>query len=93
MTLAVDVAGRGSRRQWKGKGGAGMGYENALTATTKIIDKFHAESGSDNTLLTNYLGVEVKMSDKVAPAGRAPVASVRSGAGRRRPRCGTRRMR
>ena len=47
---------------------AGMNYENAITATTKIIDKFHAESGSDNTLLTNYLGVEVKMSDKVAPA-------------------------
>lgn len=47
---------------------AGMNYENAITATTKIIDKFHAESGSDNTLLSNYLGVEVKMSDKLALA-------------------------
>jgi putative salt-induced outer membrane protein len=46
----------------------GMDYENAITATTKIIDKFHAESGSDNTLLTNYLGVEVKMSDRLALA-------------------------
>jgi putative salt-induced outer membrane protein len=45
---------------------AGMDYENAVTATTKIIDKFHAESGSDNTLLSNFLGVEVKMSDKLA---------------------------
>jgi len=47
---------------------AGMDYENKITATTKIIDKFHTESGSDNTLLTNYLGVEVKMSDKLALA-------------------------
>lgn len=47
---------------------AGMNYENAITDTTKIIDKFHLESGSDNTLLTNYLGVEVKMSDKLALA-------------------------
>ena len=47
---------------------AGMNYENAITATTKIIDKFHAESGSDNTLLSNYLGVEVKMSDQLALA-------------------------
>ena len=47
---------------------AGMDYENKITDTTKIIDKFHAESGSDNTLLTNYLGVEVKMSDKLALA-------------------------
>lgn len=46
----------------------GMNYENAITATTKIIDKFHMEAGSSNTLLTNYLGVEVKMSDKLALA-------------------------
>jgi putative salt-induced outer membrane protein len=45
---------------------AGMDYENVLTATTKIVDKFRAESGSDNTLLTNFIGVEVKMSDKLA---------------------------
>ena len=45
---------------------AGWDYENAITATTKIVDKFHAESGSDNTLLSNFLGVEVKMSDRLA---------------------------
>lgn len=47
---------------------AGMDYENAITDTTKIIDKAHLESGSDNTLLTNFIGVEVKMSDKLALA-------------------------
>lgn len=45
---------------------AGMDYENKLTATTKVVDKFHTESGSSNTLLTNFLGLEVKMSDTLA---------------------------
>ncbi len=45
---------------------AGMDYENKLTATTKVVDKFHTESGSSNTLLTNFLGLEVKMSDALA---------------------------
>ena len=45
---------------------AGMDYENKLTATTKVVDKFHTEAGSSNTLLTNFLGLEVKMSDALA---------------------------
>ena len=40
----------------------------SATATTKLVDKFHLETGSDNTLLTNFAGVEVKMSDKLALA-------------------------
>ncbi len=44
----------------------GLDYENALTATTKVVDKFHSESGSDNTQLSNFAGVEVKMSTKLA---------------------------
>jgi putative salt-induced outer membrane protein len=47
---------------------AGLDYEYAATATTKIIDKFHTELGSDNNLYSNYLGVEVKMSDRLALA-------------------------
>ena len=45
---------------------AGMDYENKLTATTKVVDKFRAESGTRNTLLANFLGIEVKMSDALA---------------------------
>lgn len=45
---------------------AGMDYENKLTATTKVVDKFHTEAGSSNTLLTNFLGLEVRMSDALA---------------------------
>jgi len=47
---------------------AGLGYENQLTATTKLVDKLTAESGSDNTLLTNFVGVEVKMTTVLALA-------------------------
>ena len=47
---------------------AGLDYEYAITTTTKLLDKFHMEAGSDNTLLTNFAGVEVKMSDKLALA-------------------------
>src|SRR5436305_12726439 len=46
----------------------GLDYEYTVTTTTKLIDRFHLESGSDNTLLTNFAGVEVKMSDKLALA-------------------------
>lgn len=49
-------------------GVAGLDYEYKVTATTKLVDKFHLETGSDNTLLTNFAGVEVKMSDKLALA-------------------------
>ena len=45
---------------------AGFDYLNVLTATTKLVDKFHLEAGSDNTLLTNFIGIEVKMSDRLA---------------------------
>jgi putative salt-induced outer membrane protein len=45
---------------------AGFDYENVLTATTRVVDKFHLESGSDNTLLSNFVGVEVKMSTSLA---------------------------
>src|SRR5262249_28563792 len=44
----------------------GVDYSKVLTATTNIVDKFHSESGSDNTLLSNFSGVEVKMSTKLA---------------------------
>jgi putative salt-induced outer membrane protein len=47
---------------------AGLNYENQLTATTKLVDKLTAEFGSDNTLLTNFIGVEVKMSTALALA-------------------------
>jgi putative salt-induced outer membrane protein len=47
---------------------AGLDYEYKVTTTTKLVDKFHMEAGSDNTLLTNFAGVEVKMSDKLALA-------------------------
>ncbi len=43
-----------------------LDYENVLTATTKVVDKFHSEWGSDNTLLTNFAGVEIKMSISLA---------------------------
>ena len=45
---------------------AGFDYANALTASTKVVDKFHAEVGSGDTLLTNFLGLEVKMSTALA---------------------------
>ena len=47
---------------------AGMSYENQLTATTKPVDKFAAEAGADNTLLANFIGVEVKMTTALALA-------------------------
>lgn len=43
----------------------GLNYEWAFTTTAKLADKFTVESGSDNTLFTNFVGVEVKMSDKL----------------------------
>jgi putative salt-induced outer membrane protein len=43
----------------------GLNYEYTITSTTKLTDKFTVESGSDNTLFTNFVGVEVKMSDKL----------------------------
>jgi len=41
-------------------------FEHALTDTTKIIDTFIVEAGSDNTFVGNDLALQVKMSDKFA---------------------------
>ena len=45
---------------------AGMNYENVLTATTKLVDKLGIESGSANTQIHNFIGLEVKMSTALA---------------------------
>lgn len=45
---------------------AGFDYANVLTASTKVVDKFHAEVGSADTMLTNFLGIEVKMNTALA---------------------------
>lgn len=45
---------------------AGMDYGNQLTTTTKAVDKFELESGSADTLLHNFIGLEVKMSEALA---------------------------
>ena len=45
---------------------AGVDYSRVLTPTTSVVDKFHLESGSDNTLLTNFTGLEVKMTTALA---------------------------
>jgi putative salt-induced outer membrane protein len=39
-----------------------VGFEHQLTETTKIVDKFLVEAGSDNTYLQNDLGLEVAIS-------------------------------
>lgn len=44
----------------------GFDYENLITATTRVVDHFKVESGKDNTQLANFLGLEVKMSDRLA---------------------------
>jgi putative salt-induced outer membrane protein len=45
---------------------AGMNYENTLTATTKLVDKLGVESGSANTQIHNFIGLEVKMRTALA---------------------------
>jgi len=47
-------------------GTAGMNYENAISDTTKVLDKFSLVTGSSNTQLRNFLGLEVKMSTALA---------------------------
>jgi len=39
-----------------------VGFEHQLTETTKIVDRFLVEAGSDNTYLQNDLGLEVTIS-------------------------------
>lgn len=38
------------------------GFEHQLTETTKIVDRFLVEAGSDNTYLQNDLGLEITIS-------------------------------
>ncbi len=45
-----------------------LDFSHALTATTKLLDKFLVESGSNNTFVQNDLGIQVKMSDALALA-------------------------
>ncbi len=41
-------------------------FEHALNDTTKILNTFVVEAGSDNTFASNDLALQVKMSDKFA---------------------------
>ena len=41
-------------------------YSHQITETTRILDKFLVEAGSDNTFLQNVLGIEVKINDSLA---------------------------
>ncbi len=43
-----------------------LGYETALTDTTRLINKFTVEAGSDNTFASNDFALQVKMSDAFA---------------------------
>ena len=43
-------------------------FEHAFTETTRILEKFLVESGSDNTFLQNELSLQVKMSATLALA-------------------------
>jgi putative salt-induced outer membrane protein len=43
-------------------------YEHQITDTTKVIDRFLVESGSDNTYLQNELSLQVRMTDVLALA-------------------------
>jgi putative salt-induced outer membrane protein len=39
-----------------------MGFEHQLTETTKIVDRYLIETGSDNTYMQNDLGLEVTVT-------------------------------
>jgi putative salt-induced outer membrane protein len=43
-------------------------FERQLTETTKVVNKFLAESGDNNTFLQNDLGLQVKILDSLALA-------------------------
>lgn len=45
-----------------------LAFEHAFNASTKLLDSFIAEAGSDNTYLQNDLALQVKMSDVLALA-------------------------
>jgi putative salt-induced outer membrane protein len=42
-----------------------LGYEHQLTDTTKVVERFLVEAGSDNTFLQNDLGLEVTITGKL----------------------------
>jgi putative salt-induced outer membrane protein len=42
------------------------GFEHQLTDTTKVVDRFLVETGSDNTFLQNDLGLEVTIKGALA---------------------------
>lgn len=46
----------------------GVDFEHQLTDTTKILNKFLVESGSDNTFLQNELALQVRMTEVLALA-------------------------
>lgn len=43
-----------------------LGFEHQLTDTTRIVDRFLVESGSDNTYIQNDLGLEVTIKGALA---------------------------
>lgn len=43
-----------------------IGFEHQLTETTKVIDKFIIEAGSENTFVGNDIALEVKINDTFA---------------------------
>ncbi|MFO1469277.1 MAG: DUF481 domain-containing protein [Steroidobacteraceae bacterium] len=45
---------------------AGLDFSHALTANTKVLNKFAVETGSKNTLVANDLALQVSMSDALA---------------------------
>ena len=47
-------------------GTAGVDFSHVLTKTTKIVDKFAVESGTNNTLVQNDLALQVSMTDALA---------------------------
>ncbi len=49
-----------------------LGFEHQLTDTTKIVDRFLIETGSDNTYIQNDLGLEVTIKGVARAAGRLP---------------------
>jgi putative salt-induced outer membrane protein len=47
---------------------AGFDYQNQITDTTKVLDRFLVETGSDNTFVQNELSLQVRMSNVLALA-------------------------
>ncbi len=47
---------------------AGVDFSHQLTDTTKVLNKFIVESGSDNTFLQNELSLQVRMTEVLALA-------------------------